>query len=170
MDHVNLEQLQRGDETAFRQLVEATNARIHALALRLTGDEAMAGEVMQEAYLQAWRALPGFRGESTLITWLHGIVVRMARRQWRGELRRRKREAGYAAGVQPHTTAAADGGLIDLEAALRALPPRMRTAVVLSCVEGYSMAETARMMGTAIGTVKAQVHRGRQLLRERLDR
>jgi RNA polymerase sigma-70 factor (ECF subfamily) len=60
--------------------------------------------------------------------------------------------------------------LIDLDAAIRELPPRTRMAVVLVCIEGYSHGAAAAMMGTAEGTVKAQVHKGRQLLRERLER
>ncbi len=170
MDHPSLELLRSGDETAFRRFVEATSGRVYALALRLTGDEGVAEEVMQEAFVQAWRGLPGFREESRLETWLHGIVVRVARRYWRGETRRRRREEQYRLEAGTPMSIPGAGARIDLEIALRELPPRMRTAVVLSCIEGHSHAETARIMGTAEGTVKAQVHKGRQLLRERLDR
>ena len=169
MDQAERERLQCGDESAFRRLVEATSPWVYALAWRLCGDGTVAEEVVQEAYVQAWRGLARFRGESRVETWLHAIVVRVARRHWRGEARRRRREE-LSARESSAATSPDDRPLIDLEAAIRDLPPRTRMAVVLVCVEGYSHAAAAAMMGTAEGTVKAQVHRGRQLLRERLER
>jgi RNA polymerase sigma-70 factor (ECF subfamily) len=169
MDQAEHERLQRGDESAFRQLVEATSPWVYALAWRLSDDDTVAEEVMQEAYVQAWRGLAQFRGESRVETWLHAIVVRVARRHWRGEARRRRREEQSAREVSA-ATGPDDLPLIDLDAAIRELPPRTRMAVVLVCIEGYSHGAAAAMMGTAEGTVKAQVHKGRQLLRERLER
>jgi RNA polymerase sigma-70 factor (ECF subfamily) len=169
MDNDQLERLRGGDEAEFHRFFMEHHRRIFALAMRLGGEEA-AAEITQDVFVQAWRGLAGFRGDAALSTWLHGITVNVARRRWRGELRRRNRELEYGAGAsQRVNTSPRPGVAIDLEAALRELPPRMRAAVVLTCIEGYTCAEAARMMSITEGAVKAHVHRGRLQLRERLD-
>ena len=170
MDQDWLVALRNGDDRAFRRLFDATERRVFALASRLVNDEVMAREVTQEVFVQAWRGMRHFRGDSTIDTWLHTICVRVARRYWRVELRRRARETFHSLMSGGTTSPPITGIAIDLEAAIRQLPPRMRAAIVLTCVEGHSHAEAARILGSAEGTIKAQVHRGRQLLRERLER
>ena len=170
MDQDWLSALRKGDERAFRRLFDTTEGRVFALASRLVSDEVMAREVTQEVFVQAWRGLQHFRGDSTIETWLHTICVRVARRYWRGESRRRALETLHWRTSGGTTSPPITGTAIDLEAAIRELPPRMRAAIVLTCVEGHSHAEAARILGSAEGTIKAQVFRGRQLLRERLER
>lgn len=171
MDERDLALLKRGDETAFRRFFDGHSPRVYALATRLTDQDGAALEVTQEVFVQAWRGLPRFRGDASLDTWLHALTVRIARKYWRGEVRRRRREARYLdeRGGAPHV-ASIELTAIDLQSALRELSPRVRAAVVLVCIEQRSYAEAAQLLGRAEGTVKAQVHHGRQLLRERLDR
>lgn len=138
------------------------------LALRLCGDTADASDVLSETFVRAWRALPGFRGESGPYTWLHTIAVRV----WREGRRRRRHpmlaldEAAYGIAAQHETP----GARLDLENAVASLPQGAREVLILFAIEGYSHAEIATMLGISVGTVKSQVHRARHLLLERLDR
>ena len=123
--------------------------------------------------MHAWEALPRFRGESSLTTWLHRIAVNALLERRRRDRRRTARvslveddddgvEHAPSAGgfVAPVDVATA----IDLERAIAALPPGVRRAFVLHEVEGYTHEEVAGMTGLATGTLRAQLHRARQLL------
>lgn len=161
-----------GDTRAFEDLYRAHHRRIYALALRMTGDVGRAEEVTQEAFVQAWESLPGFRGESSFGTWLHGLTVHVALRHERTERRREARIettddlSAYAAEVRralPETS-------IALERAVAALPDGARRVLVLHDIEGYRYEEIARLLGIALGTVKAQLHRARKLIMETVGR
>jgi RNA polymerase sigma factor (sigma-70 family) len=164
-----------GDVGAFEALYEAHAGRVYALALRLTADSVAARELTQDVFVRAWERLSDFRGEAAFPTWLHRITVNAHLMQRRGEERRRARVAlasdvddlaGSAAlGIVPATDV---GAAVDLERAVAMLPPGVRRAFVLHDVEGYSHEEIARMTGLAAGTLRAQLHRARQLLMERL--
>jgi RNA polymerase sigma-70 factor (ECF subfamily) len=108
-DELELAALQAGDDRAFERLVRAHVGRLHAVALRLLQNPADADEVVQEAFLSAYRNLPGFRGEARLETWLHRIVVNAALQR----LRRRKRkieEAVFSRGAVESGQVVDDGG------------------------------------------------------------
>lgn len=162
---------QRGDVDAFEELYKAHASRVYALCLRLTADSAKARELTQDVFVRAWEALPEFRGEANITTWLHRIAVNAMLMQRRTERRRTARVAladddtddagAVAAGATPPMDVAT---AIDLERAVAALPPGVRRAFVLHDVEGYSHEEIARMTGLAAGTLRAQLHRARQLL------
>lgn len=161
---------QAGDAEAFRLVYEAHVGRVFALCLRLTGDRATAEERTQDVFVQAWRRLAGFRGESAFSTWLHRLAVNellMARRTtMRRELRVEPRE-------DPPEGQAREAGIedtIDLERAIAALPEGCRTVFVLHDVEGLRHEEIAALTGTAVGTSKAHLFRARRLLREALER
>ena len=162
---------QRGDTDAFEALYRAHAGRVYALCLRLTADNSSARELTQDVFVQAWEALPAFRGESTITTWLHRIAVNAMRMRARSDRRRSARIAladddalDAEAAAEGATTPVDVGTAIDLERAVAALPPGVRRAFVLHDVEGYSHAEIARMTGLAAGTLRAQLHRARQLL------
>jgi RNA polymerase sigma-70 factor (ECF subfamily) len=164
-----------GDVGAFEALYEMHAGRIYALALRLTAERMAARELTQDVFVRAWERLSDFRGEAAFTTWLHRITVNAHLMQRRGEKRRAARVAlagdvDELAQVSSLSVApAADvGGAIDLERAVAALPSGVRRAFVLHDVEGYSHEEIARMTGLAAGTLRAQLHRARQLLMERL--
>ena len=163
-------------DDAFTRFYHEHAPRVYMLALRLCGDANDASEVLSETFVSAWRGLPRFRGDSSTHTWLHTIAVRA----WRGILR--SRSAGRPMVALHHDDTDADslygiesqyedpGTRIDLEKAVAALPEGAREILILFAIEGYSQAEIAEMLGIAVGTVKAQVHRARKLLMEHLGR
>jgi RNA polymerase sigma factor (sigma-70 family) len=161
-----------GDVDAFERLYHLHAGRVYALCLRLAGEPAEARELAQDTFVHAWEALPRFRGESSLTTWLHRIAVNAMLERRRRDRRRTARvalvededdveSAPMAGGFVPPTDVAT---AIDLERAIAALPPGVRRAFVLHEVEGYTHEEVAGMTGLATGTLRAQLHRARQLL------
>jgi RNA polymerase sigma-70 factor (ECF subfamily) len=165
-------QATKGDTRAFEALYRRHQGRIYALCLRMTGDRQRAEDCAQEAFVQAWRRLDSFRGQSAFGTWLHRIAVNQVLSLQRKESRR----PGLVEIVEEMTEdpvaekRVKDSGLrMDLEDAIRRLPDGARNVFVLFAVHGYSHEETAEMLGVAVGTCKAQLHRARRLLAERLD-
>jgi len=166
-----------GDVDAFATLYRRHAPRVHALALRLEGDAVRAAELTQDVFVRAWDGLPAFRGESAFGSWLHRIAVNAAMMSARSARRRTARVALAEDLAAPEQEAPVGAvaprdieGAIDLERALRALPPGARRAFVLHEVEGFSHDEIGRLTGTAAGTVRAQLHRARRLLMEALER
>lgn len=161
-----------GDLDAFEALYRKHVGRSYALAIRMLGNEEEAEEATQDIWVRVWQQLGGFRGECAFTTWLH----RLARNLLIDRLRRRRPETmryddPFPAGPGPLDRASRrerPGARIDLERAIRKLPDGARAMFVLHQVEGLSCREVAQEMGTAVGTVKAQLHRARQLLRESL--
>ena len=163
--------VRRGDVDAFEALYKAHAGRIHALCLRLTADPAQARELTQDVFVKAWEALPEFRGDASMTTWLHRIAVNAMLMERRRSRRRDARvsladdDADDASAARQGSTAPPDvASAIDLERAVATLPPGVRRAFVLHDVEGYSHDEIADMTGLAAGTIRAQLHRARQLL------
>lgn len=144
---------------------------MYAVALRMCADESKARRLTQEAFVRAWERIGTYSGRSRLSSWLYRIAVNVViesgrrRRRWWGRL------APEPAGLGVGDTAAVRPGLrLDLERAIATLPERAREALVLRDIEGHTYEEIAELMDVAVGTVKAQVHRARRLVRERLER
>lgn len=163
-----------GDAGAFERLYRAHAGRVHAVCLRVLADRGHAEEATQDAFVRAWQRLGSFRGESAFGSWLHRLAANVAL----DRLRRERRRAGGIVGDgldpdgAPESAPAArapEGAGIDLERAIRALPPRARAVFVLHDLEGYRHGEIADLAGIAEGTSKAQLHRARKLLRETLQ-
>ena len=170
-----VDRARRGDVDAFELVYRAYAGRVYALCLRLTADPVVARELTQDTFVRAWEALPRFRADASLATWLHRIAVNAMLERRRGERRRSARvtladdeEEGDAlvSGVVPASDVAT---AIDLERAIGTLPPGVRRAFVLHDVEGYTHEEIATMTGLAAGTLRAQLHRARQLLKRALS-
>jgi RNA polymerase sigma-70 factor (ECF subfamily) len=159
-----------GDSKAFEELYRAHHRRVYALALRMTGRAATAEEVTQETFVRAWEALPSFRGESAFGTWLHGITVRVALRHGRTERRRKARIETDESALAGAAVRRAPEAALSLEKAVAALPEGARQVLVLHDVVGYRYEEVARLLGIAVGTVKAQLHRARKLVMEAVGR
>jgi RNA polymerase sigma factor (sigma-70 family) len=164
---------QRGDDMAFGALYRQHAPRLFALLSRLAGDETLAADLLQDTFVQGWRALPHWRGESALATWLHRIAVNAHLGALRAQRRRDAHESSELeleklAGIA--APSAEPGTRLDIERAIAALPPRMRTAFVLRDVEGFGYDEIALATDTAAGTVRAQVSRARLLLSRELER
>ncbi|MEE4383858.1 MAG: sigma-70 family RNA polymerase sigma factor, partial [Pseudomonadales bacterium] len=157
-----------GDREAFEALYRRHAPRIHALCLRMTGrSEAMAQDCLQETFVKAWLRLPEFEARSRFSTWLHRIAVNEVLDQRRRAGNRPTEEIDEEAFAAP-AEAGADVGDLALERAVAALPPRARDVLVLVGIHGHSHEEAGALLGIAAGTCKAQLHRARRLLAERL--
>jgi RNA polymerase sigma-70 factor (ECF subfamily) len=159
---------QKSDSRAFEQLYRMHIDKVYGLCLRMTGNVAEAEDCAQEAFIQAWNKLSKFRGDSAFSTWLHRIAVNSVL----GRMRKSKRELEriqIAAEIAPGPAAIGDGGnLNDLSDAVNRLPKGARHVFVLSGIYGYSHEEASNMLGIAVGTSKAQLHRARRLLSQQL--
>lgn len=157
-----------GDVRAFEVLYRRHAGRVHATCKRLAGNTSDADEFTQKAFIQAWESLPRFRGESGFGTWLHRIAVNTVLAHRRRALREAEKLRLADDGTFTPDGAGPDAGM-DLEHAVAALPDGAREVFVLHDVEGYRHDEIATLAGIAVGTSKAQLHRARRLLRERLS-
>jgi RNA polymerase sigma-70 factor (ECF subfamily) len=159
----------RADTRAFEALYRRHVDRVYGLCLRMTGNRAEAEDCTQEAFIQAWNQLERFRGDSAFGTWLHRIAVNAVLGRIRKSDRERDRiQAAHE--LSPAPAATADTGeLRDLAAAVDRLPEGARHVFVLSGIYGYSHDEASEMLGIAVGTSKAQLHRARRLLAQQLE-
>ncbi len=161
---------QQGDMEAFEALYRKTSERVYAVCLRMSGDTDRATELVQDVFVRVWQKLPGFRGDSQFTTWLHRLTVNLVLQDRRSRGRREAREVGTA-DLERYGRAARramPGTRIDLERAIAGLPDKARRVLVLRDIEGYKYDEIARMTGVSLGTVKAQIHRARGLVKEAL--
>lgn len=166
---------QAGDRVAFEQLYRDNVGRVYALCFRMAGTADLAEELAQDVFVRAWQKLGSFRGESAFSSWLHPLTVNVALSERRSRRRRVARVMttdDLTEFERPGPPTRSDGpeSGFDLERALATLPPGARAVFVLHDVEGYKHEEIASMTGMAEGTSKAQLHRARKLLRERLQR
>ncbi len=159
-----------GDSSAFERVYRRHAPRVHSLVRRMVGAEGDADEVTQDVFVRAWEKLRTYRGEAAFGTWLHRLAVNVALNWRKAAARSRQRFDDEAptdalAGRQ-------DRGpeRMDLEEAIRRLPPGARQVFVLHDVEGFRHEEIAELMDVTEGTSKAQLHRARMLLRGHLER
>ena len=157
-----------GEERAIRQLYERHAPRVYALVRRLAGDDALAEDWAQEAWIRALHALPKFRGDARFSTWLHRIAVNSALHGKRWSDRRRGRET--AVEIEAAVDPGVDRSLLRdrIEAALERLPLGMRHVLVLHDIEGYTHEEIGSMLGITAGTSKSQLFKARAKMRELL--
>jgi len=157
--------LARRDETAFRALYREHSAFLYRFLLRWTGgNETLAEEGVQETWIRAVRALPGFEGRSRFRTWLAGIAVRWHRE----EARRDRRQGPWPVEAPAAVPTRSENDRVDLERAIAALPEGYRAALILHDVEGYTHEEAALLLGVDPGTSKSQLSRARRALRDQL--
>lgn len=171
-DHALVRAAVGGDMAAYERIYRRHSPRMYAVLWRLCGGHAARAEdALQEAFLQAWKALPGFRFDSSLGTWLHRLGVNAALMDLRAGATEQACDAGQAGWDSLATLASVDrcaGTTLDLERALETLPPRARAVLVLHDIEGWKHHEIAEQLQMAVGSSKAQLHRARGLLRARL--
>ena len=169
---------QRGDEEAFTALFEAHKRRVYSLCLRMTGNTAEAEDLAQEAFLQLYRKISTFRGESAFSTWLHRLAVNVVLMHLRKKgLQQISLDESDTSQDEPvkrdygsddrRLTGSVDR--IGLQKAIADLPPGYRTVFVLHDVEGWTHEEIAEQMGLVPGTSKSQLSRARAALRRMLD-
>jgi RNA polymerase sigma-70 factor (ECF subfamily) len=159
-----LEAARNGDQRAFERIYRKTVDAVFGLCLRMTANPSLAEDCVQQTYLQAWRNLSRFRGDSALSTWLHRIAVNEVRGHFRKEARHDV-DASDEEASSPMPAFAAD---IDLERAIAELPERNRAVFVLVGVYGYPHEEAASMLEMAVGTSKAHFHQARRRLQAHL--
>jgi RNA polymerase sigma factor (sigma-70 family) len=170
-DHALVRAAGAGDMRAFEALYRKHSRRVYSVLWRLCGHEARAEDLVQEAFVRAWQALPAFRFESAFSTWLHRLAVNTALMEIRSRSGGEALETDDAA-LEFQATADSAGHRtalrLDLERAVATLPPRARAVLVLHDIEGWKHEEIAAELGMAVGSSKAQLHRARHLLRTRL--
>lgn len=167
---------QNGDRAAFAALVRAHQDEVYTLARRLVGDPHLASDVAQEALIRAWKALPRFRGDAKLSTWLYRITVNTA---WTHKKRAARHQS---ASIDDHLEIAAPAGKGDpelagetielrgrLRRALDRLPAAHREVVVLKDIYGWSHAEISESMGITVTAAKVRLHRARARLAKDLE-
>lgn len=165
-----IRQAKRSDAQAFEALYRLHVDKIYGLCLRMTGNVSEAEDCTQEAFIQAWKKLSVFRGDSAFATWLHRIAVNSVLGRMRKSKRDQDRLLTVADTAAPPRATNDGGELQDLADAINALPERARHVFVLHAVYGYSHDEAGDMLGIATGTSKAQLHRARKLLAQQLEK
>jgi RNA polymerase sigma-70 factor, ECF subfamily len=165
-----------GDADAFEELYRQHARRLFSLVMRMVGSAEDAEDLVQEVFLQAHRKLAGFRGESTLGTWLYRLTMNHCLDHLRGRQAKMSRATGSLDdedAIEPMAPAPMVPQAIsrlDLERAIDALPPGSRAAFLLHDVEGFEHREIADILGISEGTSKSQVHKARLKLRTLLRR
>src|SRR5580698_5379221 len=170
---------QQGDAEAFEHLYRLHSRRVYALCLRMLGNTAEAEDLAQEAFLQLFRKIATFRGESAFSTWLHRMAVNVV-------LMKLRRKSGHESSLEQMTEPDEESGTprrdfgtadlalvgsldrINLQRAVEQLPPGYKAIFVLHDVQGYEHNEIAEIMGCSIGNSKSQLHKARVRLRELL--
>jgi len=161
---------QRADARAFESLYRTHVDKVYGLCLRMTGSVAEAEDCTQEAFIQAWRKLRKFRGDSSFGTWLHRVAVNAVLGRMRKDKREHDRIQAVSDVAPPPDSIGDSSTMQDLEEAMNRLPSGARHVFVLNAVYGYSHEETGEMLGIAAGTSKAQLHRAKQLLAQQLKK
>jgi RNA polymerase sigma-70 factor (ECF subfamily) len=171
---------QQGDAAAFERLYRLHNRRVYSLCLRMVGNTAAAEDLTQEAFLQLFRKIATFRGESAFSTWLHRLAVNVV-------LMKLRRKTGNESSLEQMTEPDEESGTprrdfgtadlaligaldrINLQRAVEELPPGYKAIFVLHDVQGYEHNEIAEIMGCSIGNSKSQLHKARMRLRDLLQ-
>jgi RNA polymerase sigma-70 factor (ECF subfamily) len=166
-----IEAARGGDSDAFGELVWRYRNSVYTLAVRLVGPD-LAPDVTQEALIRAWRAMPRFRGDAALGTWLHRITVNTA---WTLRKRANRHEVQQLDEmlIDPATGPERAGELAEVRAelgsAINQLSPGQRAVLVLRDVYGWSHAEVGRELGITQTTAKVRLHRARKRVRAILE-
>ncbi len=160
-----------GDVHAFEQLYRRHVPMVYRLCLRMTGDQQRADELTQDVFVRVWSKLASFKGQSAFSTWLYRVAVNVVLADRRVRSRETSRLQVLDPTNQPREVQREirPDLAVDLQRAIRQLPPRARLVFVLHDVEGRQHQEVAELTGMAVGSSKAQLHRARRLLREVLQ-
>lgn len=181
VDQALVERVQNGDSRAFDVLVLKYQQRVGNLISRYIRDNAEVLDVTQDAFLKAYRALPGFRGESAFYTWIYRIAINTVKNHLVAQSRRppgddveaelaEQMDFGFRLRdtATPEAELLSDEIAINVQAALDGLPEDLRTAIVLREFEGMSYEEIATAMACPIGTVRSRIFRAREAIDKRL--
>jgi RNA polymerase sigma-70 factor (ECF subfamily) len=177
VDQALVVRVQKGDRPAFDLLVRKYQHRIAKLVSRFVSDRSEVEDVTQEAFIKAWRAIKGFRGDSAFYTWLYRIAINTAKNYLVSQGRRppatdieAEEAEGTSMGVTlrenatPESHLHADEIAITIERAVARLPEDLRTAITLREIDGLSYEEIADVMDCPIGTVRSRIFRAREAI------
>lgn len=170
-DHFLARAAGEGDIRAFEELYQRHNRRVYSVCLRMTHNVSEAEDLTQEAFIQLFRKIGSFRGDSAFTTWLHRLTVNQVLMHFRKKsvkLERTTEEGETPVQIvqgseNPNRMPVLDR--ISLDRAIAKLPPGYRSVFVLHDVEGHEHEDIARMLGVAVGTSKSQLHKARMKLR-----
>lgn len=182
VDQLLVERVQRGDKQAFDLLVSKYQRKLGRLISRFVRDPAEAEDVTQDAFIKAYRALPGFRGESAFYTWLYRIGINTAKNYLLANKRRAPtstpfdtedaesfEEASLLHEVSTPENELMSKQVVDVvQSSLQQLPEDLRSALTLREIEGLSYEEIASVMNCPIGTVRSRIFRAREAVAENL--
>ena len=165
-----------GDMVAFEMLYERHNRRVYSLCLRMVANATEAEDLSQEVFVQLFRKVGSFRGESAFTTWLHRLTVNHVLMHFRkkGVRLEKTTDEGEISEMQDFIQAVTERprfiDRIALDKAISELPPGYRTVFVLHDVEGFEHEEVAAMLGVSVGTSKSQLHKARMRLRDLINK
>jgi len=182
VDQQLVERVQRGDKHAFDLLVSKYQRRLGRLISRFVRDPAEAEDVTQDAFIKAYRALPGFRGESAFYTWLYRIGINTAKNHLMSNKRRPPtstpfdaeesegfEDAGLLQEVSTPENELMSKQVVDVvQQSLQQLPEDLRSALTLREIEGLSYEEIASVMNCPVGTVRSRIFRAREAIADNL--
>jgi len=148
----------------FERLLDEYRDKVFRLACSLLGNQASAEDATQEIFLKTWRALPGFRGQSSVSTWIYAIARNtcLTRRRMEGARRVFSLDEARAAEIPSHQSP--DGPGADLRAQIARLPPKYGSVLVLFYLEDRSYQQVALALDLPLGTVKTYLHRAKKEL------
>jgi RNA polymerase sigma-70 factor, ECF subfamily len=162
-----------GSRPAFDELVRRTYVDTYTLAARLTGNEEDARDVVQEAYLRAWKGLRRFRGDAQFSTWMYRITANTSYTHMQKRKRQRttnlddvEEPVESRLEAQPDAVAESSAGLAELAAAVEQLPETLRQIVILKDVYGLPHEAIAEELGISVAAAKVRLHRARKRLRD----
>jgi RNA polymerase sigma-70 factor (ECF subfamily) len=165
-----------GDVAAFEKLYEQHNKRVYSLCFRMLGNASQAEDLTQEVFLQVFKKISSFRGDSAFTTWLHRLTVNQVLMHFRKrgvKLEHTSEEGDFTNVVETPLQSTRRISMVDrlaLEKAISELPPGYRTVFILHDVQGYEHEEISNLLDVSIGTSKSQLHKARMRLREFLTK
>ena len=182
IDQLLIERVQRGDKKAFELLVLKYQRKLFRLVTRLIHDQAEAEDVVQEAFIKAYRALPNFRGDSAFYPWLYRIGINTAKNHLM--VNNRRAPTSTQTDIEEAETFIDADGLRDINtpeslmaskqiaatvnSVMLSLPEELRNAITLREIEGLSYDEIAELMMCPIGTVRSRIFRAREAIADKL--
>jgi RNA polymerase sigma-70 factor, ECF subfamily len=174
-DNELVKRAQQGESDAFADLFHAHKARIYSICLRMTNNTAQAEDLTQDAFLQVFRKISTFKGNSALSTWLYRIAVNTVLMHFRKKALKQislDEPSSHDATMVRREYGGRDGRLagsvdrITLTRAIKDLPPGYRTIFLLHEVEGYEHQEIAKILNCSVGNSKSQLHKAKLRIRE----
>ncbi|MBF7074141.1 RNA polymerase sigma factor [Glaciecola sp. MH2013] len=154
------------DKAAFKQIYNMHLPMVYGLCLRLCADKAMAEDAAQEVFIQLWRKISNFDGNSKFSTWLHSVTTNVTISYIRKQRGWWQKMMNIDSSDADQFSADASIAETDLEKYIYRLPERARWVFVLHAIEGYRHEEIASTLGMAVGSSKAQFHRAKKLIQE----